>query len=447
MNTIPSDTPSHASRRSRGRLVLLLSAGLLLLFLLVSLGTHLTGRSRFASAAEAFKSALGDEVPDLSKEGLRAQVAAFAPEPVDDPENAARWLIAGAQAIVWAEGEVQKVKELCRMPTSQWTSGQTVFAREFVARNEASLTTLHRATPLAASSYGIAYEDFIAGEIPDLIGLLRAAYLLTLDSRLALVDGDVEQGLASLDTVARLTDTLRQETLLIFVLIAHATEKLVLHGISEVLSTPEPSAASPEVLAHLERLIPVVDLLAAGKRIIALDAAVVSVGALEGRSDLWTEASRSRWRAYYRGHRRAAESLDAGRQVASLVDQSYAQARERFLSGSDHSRLEDLGPAYRNAFAKGQAIMSQRRLVAAALEMRRLGITQGAYPSSCPVLEILDTPDPLVGKPLVCQAGPDGTVHLEIPGVAELTHEITPGPSLWILKVDLPALPSGDARG
>ena len=75
----------------------LLLAALLLLVLLASLAFHLTGRARFAAAADLFHQDLGDVVPDLDPAALRAQVAAFAPETPPEPENAARWLIVTSQ--------------------------------------------------------------------------------------------------------------------------------------------------------------------------------------------------------------------------------------------------------------------------------------------------------------------------------------------------------------
>ncbi len=418
----------------------LLGAALILLFLIVSLSIHLTGRAQFQRAAAAFDGELGSEVPDVSPLGLRAQVASFTPPAVAELENAARWLIAGAQAMVWGQDEIPSARELGRTPTTQWTAEQMSFARELVTRNRGGLEILQRATPLTASSYGVAYEDFIDAEIPNLVELLNAGYVVNLDSRLAFADGDVAHGLAALDTLAQLTDTLRRETMLIFVLVAHATEKLLLQGVSEVLISTQPWAADPRVLEHLQGLLPTVDLVAVSRRIIALDAAVVSVAALEGRADLFHTNNDSRWRAYYRGHREAAGYLDQGRQVAALVAEPYALIRQRFLSPSGDPLPHNLGSAYRNAVSKGQAVLSQRRLVTAAVAMRRQGLEQGAYPDSCPDLEGLDSPDLFVGQPLVCRAQSDRSAHLEIPGAAELTGEVTPWPSLWILEIDLPAL-------
>ncbi len=60
-------------------------------------------------------------------------------------------------------------------------------------------------------------------------------------------------------------------------------------------------------------------------------------------------------------------------------------------------------------------------------------------PSRCPALEAFETPDPFVGRTLVCEPSGAGSLHLEIPGGAELMAEIARGESLWVTEIDLPA--------
>ena len=436
--TRPETGPAPSGR---GRRAILILAGLVLLALLASLVVHLTGRARYAKAVEQFQAALGSEVPDASEEGLRVQLVGLAPPTPPELENAARWLVAGGEGMVWAEDDIQDARELSRVPTDRWSEEQKAFVRELAERNRGSLVTMHRATPLAGSSFGLDYEDIMHVEIPNLLNLLHAAHLLHLDARLALAEGDAERGLASLDTLARLNDSLRRETILIFSLIAHVVEKLLLQGIADVLESSEPWATDPEVLNRLEDMLPTDELLAFSRRIIALDAAVISVAALEGNQEILPELTESPLRIYYLGHRQAAGYLDVGRANATLVDEPYAELRKRIPPDEDGSP-NDLGPAYRNAVAKGQAAVSQRRLVAAAVEVRRAGLEQGSYPSPCPAFEALETPDPFVGRPLVCEPRDDGSLHLGIPGGAELMAEIARRESLWVTEIDLPAPPT-----
>ncbi len=414
----------------------LLFAGVLVLVLLGSLAFHLQGRALYRDASNRFVSELGTEVPNLSPDAQLAQIAGFAPPPVAEAENAARWLVAGAQGLVWDRDEIRAVKDLARMPTSQWTTDQWVWVRDLVERNSGGLETLHRAVPLAGSHYGVAYDDILRSEIPNLIELMNAAHLVRLEGRLAFSEGEAEVGFEAIATLARLTESLRAETMLIFSLIGHVTEKLQLHGISEVLMSSEPWATSRETLVRLKRLMPSQDLLAFTRKIVALDAAVTAVAAIEGRDELWINASPSRLQVYYRGYRRAADYLDVGRERAALVYVPYASDKARFASPvvkPPHA----LGGAYRSAVTKGQLAMSLRRLVAGALELRRIGLDEGIYPETCEGLATLAVSDPFVDQPLACQRLGDGSFHLEIPGIKALIDEMDLPSKDWLTELTL----------
>lgn len=440
----PSSVASRSSIRRRFGLGL---AVLVIVGLLASLVTHLLGRARYAEAAERFEEELGAEVSRVEPAAVLAQIATFAPEAVPDVENAAQYLMAGAQAIVWGEGEMDLVRALLRTPTGQWTPGDEERLRSMIERNRGGLETMARAIPLEGSDYGIDYGNVPDIEVPNLLSLMNAGLVLGLEARVAFADGDPERGMAALETLARLNHSLRREALLISFLIAHVTEKTLLRGVTEVLASSEPWARDPEILERLGEILPEEDLLALGRKIIAIDAAVVSAATLEGWADKFFDGAPEPWLSrYLTGHRRAADYLDLGRAAASTSHQPQTLLHEDIHGAADPETPEGLGSAYRKAVAKGQLAMSQRRLVATALELRRLGLERGAYPDPCPDLATLREPDPFVGEPLRCEPRADGSLELRVPAASSLVKSLSLHETFWVLAIDLPAPPAPSPR-
>ena len=434
------DLPSPPSRR-KAKLGLVAS-GLVLLALVVSLLIHLESRARFEKARQRFVLDLAAEVPSLDPLALRAQVASLEPDAVPEDENAARWFLSGAEALVLSREEVRQIKALAPQTTASWDEEQSRLARELVERNLPALELLHRARSHPKSHYGVTYKDFIDAEIPNLLGLLDASFLLLTEARLAFDAGDTEAGLAVLETMAHLTETLRRETLLIFQLIAHVTEKLQLQGISDLLTSDAPWIGNQEFLDRLETVISKVDLLPLGRTLVSLDSAIASAAAREGRTDLWSPDSTSRWVAYYLGHRRAAAYLDHGRRAAAIAFEPFGLLPDRELNVSlDPSQdPEDLRRIYLSSLAKGQLALSQRQLVSSALALRRWGLEHPAYPEVCPNVQGLSIPDPLAGHPLLCELRQGGGLRLSIVNGPQLAAEVVVSPTVhWILSLDLPA--------
>ncbi len=436
-----TDLDPRATQANPARYLGLTLAGLLLLGLIVSLGIHLRGRASYSQAAEQFASELADQQLDFSAAGLPAQLASLAP-PVPGPsDNAARWLVAGAKALVLDADFTSFRRQLSATPTARWTEQQAAQAEDLVDRNRGGLDTLRRAVPCAGSSYQLDYEDLIDAEIPNLIELLNAGHLVNIDARLALAKGDLAAGLVALDILARLTDSLRRETILIFSLIAHVTERLLLQGIAEVLSSEQSWAADPQLVERLQQRLPQDDLLAVGRKMVALDAAVTSLATLQGRAEMPQAEGDSSWRIFFSGHRRAAGLLDSGRVAVGLVDQPYALSPEHFLAGGNRgSASHGLESAYRGTIAKSQLAMSQRQLIGAALEVRGQGLSQGAYGAGCQGLNAFQATDPYVGQPLVCRLESDRSFHLEVPGAAEVVEKAGYLGSFWVLELDLPPI-------
>jgi len=437
-----TDFDPRTKKSSLGRRFGLVLAGVLLLSLLASFGVHMSGRWRFAQAAEQFVSELPGSRLELSTSALATLVVSLAP-PVPDPsDNAARWLTAGGKAMVLnADEDTQLRSGLASASTASWSAPQEAKARDMVQRNRGGLDTMQRAVACVGSSFEIDYSDLVDAEIPNLLELLIAGFLVNLDARLAFADGDPAAGFAALNVLARLTDSLRREPPLIFSLIAHVTEKLLLQGITEVLTSEQPWATQPQRVEQLRQLLPHDDLLAVSRKIVALDAAVTSLAKLQGWAELPLVESEPRWHTFFYGHRRAAAALDVGRQAVALVDQPYALHPERFSThGNRASASHNLESAYRRSITKSQLAMSQRQLVLSALEVRTRGLRDGAYPTACEQSSVAAAADPYFGRGLSCELDLDGSFRLVFPGAGEVIEQDGLEKSWWILGVVLPPI-------
>lgn len=340
---------------------------------------------------------------------------------------------------MWTREEIREAKKISQLPSEDWTPTQQTSAQQLIEHNIHGLETLHKAVEMPLGSFNLDYSDFFDPEIPDLLGLLKASYLLNLEARQTFASGDTEGGFLALETLARMTQSLRDEPILIFSLIAHATERLFLHAVVEALMVDEIWAASPQMFDRLERLIPSFDVLAASQHLVALDSVIVALITLEGRREPWTQETFPFY-AYYFGHSQAAEYLDFGQEIADLTYIPFGTSREDSSPWRGDLQSLKLASDYRDATAKSQLQAGQRDLVTAAMAMRRLGIERGGYPSTCPPLEVLTSNNPFTGTPLHCASRDDGTLFLAMPEADKLTQEIFLYPAPWILQIELPAI-------
>ena len=443
--TTPETSTAHSSptlerpRRSRLRRLGLGLGALLLLALVVSLVMHLTGRSKYAASVAAFQEVLGDVVPDPRPAALMAQIASYAPEPVADVDNAARYLVAGAEAVVWGEGEYDVVRELAAMPVADWAVEQRQILTRVLDRNRGALDTMSSAVPLPDHDFGLDYDDIMNVEVPDLLGQLRAGVLLSLEGRLALTEGDLDLGFEALDNLDRMSRALREEEVLIFSLVAHVTERMALHAIVEILESDEAWARDPEVLARAESWLLDDDLATYTREVVALDSAVLSYSMLLGHPEEFLERpALSKLSRYLVGHRYAGHFLDQGRQTAVLVEKPFGTHREIYDAPAPEGVSGMILGNYRNAVAKAQAALSQRQLVRNAIALRRAGLDRGSYLGAC--AGVTGQPDPFLGEPPTCEIDADGSLRLELVGAREMIEEISPGPrTSWITAARLPA--------
>ncbi len=408
------------------RRVGLAAAVLTVVALSASLALHLYGRARFKTAAGAYEELIGEKpVVDFSR---------FERPMPPEHANAAEWLQAGSEALIWSQAEQQLIREAAHLPRTQWTSEHEEQIPALLERNRGALATLHQAADLDESNYGLLYRHGVGLQIPFLLNQLAAAFLLNVEARLAFASGDPESGLLAARTLARLTTALDGEQAYIFSLIAIVCEKMLVGVMLETVRSPESWATDPTLLGELAATLPKRDPLARAKELTAVDAAALAAAAQFGYRESGTGPIRPAWSLrYLLGHWRAAELLTVARQVVALVEEPYPSARERLVAIPKPRLLSrwpvfDLDQGYLesmfNGAAKHQKIAAQRQLASTAVALRQLGLERGDYPATRPLLAGLEAPDPLTGRPLVYQRYDDGSSRIALDGSVELAREI-----------------------
>jgi hypothetical protein len=126
-------------------------------------------------------------------------------------DNAAKWLIAGADAIVLDAAEHELSDELRGRAVDDWDPSELAAARAFVARHAGGLETMTRAVHIRHSRFPLRLEGNVDGDrrSPDdplaslLVRQVHGARANVLAGRIALHDGDCAKALRHAEVLAR----------------------------------------------------------------------------------------------------------------------------------------------------------------------------------------------------------------------------------------------------
>jgi len=353
--------------------------------------------------------------------------------PLPDEENAAAWLQAGAAAIVWTEAEKGTIGEATLSPYDRWPAGLFSQARAALHRHRGALETLHRAAPIERSNYGIRYGQGVDAEMPaDLLGLLDASRLLMVEARIALADGDERRTLAALETMARLAISLQDEPTTITTLVGIACERMMLTVAAEVTESEQPRVASLDVLEQLEQILPIAEGHEIIARLFDAWAAVfeVEMNRRAAASEVGSAVDIDR-----------ARLLQLRSRLLELAAVPYGVDPERFdnliedvaIESDPQVLLEDV-QGFVKVIERLQVVGAQHQLVRAGTAMRRLGLSDGAYPNERPALTELVDADPFTGRQLVYEPRFDGSLGLSLDGAVALLEQIIPQQSARALE-------------
>ncbi|UCF67485.1 MAG: hypothetical protein JSV80_17230 [Acidobacteriota bacterium] len=421
--------------RRSGRFIGVLLAVIVLVALVVFTALRLYGASRLSRAQAAFDESTADV------QELAARIAAASAKPLEPTHNAARFLEAGASAVIWSEEDQDLVSEASLAPAREWESEQTAKLYSVISRQEAALALLHRAADIEQSDWGVDETRGAAAELPDLIRLLKAARLLLIEGRVALADERIDDALLSVASLSTLGESIKQTPFLLCTLVGIAIERMELHLAGEVLGMPDLSAPQLARLRSLAEGAPPIDTLRFGLITETRDVRATFQNA-ETPLSLRGLASIALWQL------EAASGLDDVREFLDSASVPYAQTlvtREKASPprASWFSRLvsgRPTTPNLKNAIARAQSVAAERQKVLAGIAVYELALSTHYLPAARPDLPPLGEPDPLTGQPLLYERLPDGRVQIEIDGGRELLSEIIPrGATRAARPVMLPA--------
>ena len=393
------------------RRALVVLAICLVAVLALSLVLALLGEWRVARATQRFEATLG-----------RVEMADLLLPEVPEAENAATWLAAGAAAIVTSE-EPQGLHRLGAWGEEPWDEEKTAVARGWVGDNGPALELLRRAAACPRSTYGLDYRLGPDTELPPYGDLLRAAWLLGIDARLAMADGDRERLRLDLATLDRLAGSLARESLLITALLALAVDRQYMAMAHRAVTGP---GADPLLLAEVEAALNARDRQAMYLRALAADGSI----AVTMPSDAFLANEPPgplRWvrQQLLRPVDRwlMAGFIDEYTAIGELVHLPWPEIVEvsqaRVERGFPRSFAATLYPNLIDSVGKLQAGESARRLALEAIRQRRAQLAGGGYATGGGAPWV----DPYTGQEVTIEPRPGGELVLEAPGALRLWRE------------------------
>jgi hypothetical protein len=248
----------------------------------------------------------------------------------------------------------------------------------------------------------------------------------------ATADGDEEVAITALATMGRMAASLERESAILTALVGVACERMMLRAAAETLVCGQPWAADTRFLDELERTLSTEDLAAMMHRVFDAWTLVETKALRDGDEETkaWTEAGVT-----------VAEINQVARTLHELVAVPYGSASDRFTGPPPGatSGATLVMANLREAVARAQATLAQRQLVLAAIELRRSGLVDGAYPADRSAVAELATPDPFTGRPLLYELREDGTAMVAIDGADGLLADIVVKSGAHIPPIMLPS--------
>ncbi len=407
---------------------------MLVVLLAVALVTKLVGRHRLARAKAAFANAYGPPDPSAW------EIANDERRP-----NAARLVRAAALALEFEGDERDLLMHADTGSPQAWSESQIRGLARLVERSRPSLELARRTIDIADSSYGVRCS--FDTSLPPLRRIRELGKLLSVEAQLARGRNDDEAATRALKTQSRIVASLTSEGPFSMYLMAAAIEGEGAKLVAAWLQAPAARTSERSFVEGVAAALPTSDPLADWRRARAvealaiLNAHAVDFGASAGPRNPLVQlvATFSFWPLE---ELIQAEVMDSAVWMATL---SRAKPRPDFLRRSSLESRQYLPhkwiaaimePSLRLTLRTATEMLSRRQLVRAGLQLRALGLDAGAYPASRPDLDVLRTPDPITGRPLVYAPQPDGSLLIELDRTAIPREEINPS----LRRLALPAI-------
>lgn len=407
-----------------GRRLALLGATAIVLLLAAILAIRIYSSRHLARTIERFEAEAGS-----------FDLASYAPPKIEDRrQNAALWMRAGADAMLWSAQQEHLLTDRIAKLGEAWPAEDAEAFLALEADHEPARRLLDRAAPLEHSSFEVEYRDGPEAAIPDFLALLRTARLLAVECDYRQQQGDLDGALRSLHLLERLTAVQRAESWLIALLAGAATERLYHDRLEAVLR----QVSDPARLLDLRRDLDHLDAATVPSRQpFAADSASVMPWLLSGdaTADLASARMQARWRSPLSLPLRA---LGLDREVAALLLECGLRAVESLerpttgMTEHDFSvRMLDLHspvpgasyvartlsivPNFFSAIQREQWSRSARALARLAVDLRLSRAGHGRYPPELDGLPV----SPASGETATYRVLDDGSVEIAFPAAAE----------------------------
>lgn len=348
---------------------------------------------------------------------------ALAPAEPEADDNAATWLVAGANAVVRVP-KSRWLARLSRTPASKWSEEDRRAADEMIATNQPAFELLERATGCSSSSFGIKYEDGALARLPDFFALLKAHRLVSIRARTRFAVGETAAFRADLRLMSLFANAISQESLMISSLIVLTLDLDYLDVLQEALvggvGDPDWLDEVRSALARMARRELVWRALRAEGAIAAsLSTTTVQDSMMEQRAKFGPDLpGLLGWPAT---RRLQASFLRASTEAASRIDRPYGE----WINGGPKTAASSLhwpgsgrinGPPLMNAIGRLQAGETARLLALEAVRLSRTRAVGGSYSA----YSLLPKADPFAGSACRRSTGDDGGPVLECPAAFEL---------------------------
>ena len=406
-------TPVPATRRWARRLKALV-LGLAVLLIVLLLG-HI-GYDRLTSRRlDRMERDVEGEIGPLALSRIR-------PAKVPDADNRAPVVAAAATLVRLDDDERDQLGGLVAYMDDAKLDEQRAMVDAMLARNGLTFQVAEAAAALPAANWDIQYEEGTETRLPDLLKLITLDRLLVLRAWVATRDGRVDEALASLDTAAAISTSMKQEPILIMQMIRRALDRQHLALVRRLLS----GAPTPHVLDRLARII---DGTASAD---ALPDALVADMIVEhrvvreilaggpARADVYPTVVASLWTRWFVAPMLKNEETE---RLDCLRAASQQGRRPRFERGSlERCGVEQPGWTYRwarfpnldSVLLRNDLAIAGRSLAELSLSVVRYRASAGAYPADLAALvpgQLAAIPvDPFTGKPFVYERRDDGFV-------------------------------------
>ena len=315
----------------------------------------------------------------------------------------------------WTEREIALLERLRDADGPAWGAAELAAAREILGPRRSEVERLGELirsagegpAPVPGSSEdpGIGARAAGPNRFEDDVGLLRAARLLAIDSRVALAEGDVERSVERVEDLTALIRAFEGASGLVRQMFAASVEGHQLHAVADLVASP---VVGRRHVVRLRAAVSDREISATLRRMMQAQAEEYLANLDELRSeDPAGDALRR------------VEVAEVVAAYGELATTPFSEVRrrvdERLAAARSPERPADVlvGLAIPNmleAFAKIQAAGAGRQLARLALELRLRSLDLGAYPASLAGLPGAAEPDPFAGEPPRWETGPEGAV-------------------------------------